>query len=69
MMDGSRRVSLRNRRFLSKIDPVCQKINDPPLNDTTAPAPSDPLNLPRRSERPRQERKLFVAKLHGPSHG
>ena len=68
MMDGSRRVSLRNRRFLRKIDPVCRKISDPPLTDTVPQTPSDPLNPPRLSERPRQERKLFVAKLHGQSH-
>jgi hypothetical protein len=33
MMDGSRRISLRNRRFLRQIDPVCRRrtvFNNPP---------------------------------------
>ena len=123
VVDGSRRITLRNRRFLKKISPVSRKI-DPELDfnnvtlsntqhtpvDTNTPAtptvptvdrmstpdipaglgePSSPLessdviyNSPtpapapapvppqqlRRSSRPKVERKMFAAKLHGKSH-
>ena len=42
-VDGSNRVTLRNRKFLRKIDPVCAHSTSPkilsPTLDTTAPQP------------------------------
>ena len=46
VMDGSRRVTLRNRRFLKQISPICRKVYDltpegrfiPPLPETTDPS-------------------------------
>ena len=38
VVDGSRRISLRNRRFLKKIDPVCRKhLEFPELETNTLP--------------------------------
>ena len=37
-MDGSGRVTLRNRRFLRKIDPVCVEPSIPKLTNSTAQA-------------------------------
>ena len=128
VVDGSRRITLRNRRFLKKISPVSRRV-DPELDfnnvtpsnihhtpvDTNTPATptvptvdstsnpdipvelgepssqpepldvipnSHPLPAPtpapapapvlpqqlRRSSRPKVERKMFSAKLHGKSH-
>ena len=56
VMDGSRRVSLRNRRFLRKISPVCRKeinVYDTPeqcLVDTTVP-PSTNTTVPQLPDR------------------
>ena len=123
VVDGSRRITLRNRRFLRKISPVSRKVDpepdfntvtpsdihqtrveidtpatptvpmsdswsssdvptefdkpvsplevvpDPPHHPASTPAPVliPPLQL-RRSSRPKVERKIFSAKLHGKSH-
>ena len=58
--DGSRRVTLRNRRFLKKISPVCRKtsidydVPSPPPTEQEAPRPSMDLiphySSPRTSE-------------------
>ena len=53
IVDGSRRVTLRNRRFLRKIDPVCRKTNTefpqpplPPLTHHEQPAQEEAIVNP-----------------------
>ena len=115
VVDGSRRITLRNRRFLRKILPVTRKndfapdfdvpdiplvretiqpsepedvaeptmqhdrnivvppsvspngntSNEVPIPPVTTEMPAVPL---RRSTRPRVERKLFSARMHGKTH-
>ena len=46
VVDGSRRVTLRNRRFLRKIDPICRKSNAllPAIPDVGEEHPNSPIS-------------------------
>ncbi len=51
VVDGSRRISLRNRRFLKKIDPICRKQRDlPELEEGILPKPYE-MNAPQETIR------------------
>ena len=41
MKDGSRRTTLRNRRFLRKISPLCRKRQEQPLDDMAVKPAND----------------------------
>ena len=54
IMDGSRRVSLRNRRFLRKISPICRKKVDVDVSpDPGVPVPPQETNIEENVSIPR----------------
>ena len=72
VMDGSRRVSLRNRRFLLKISPVCRRegtiddLPEYPTSDTLSPAIPTNLTPPETTPPTTEERMPTVERCSAP---